>query len=108
VKHEAPPELGGHVPCPGLVPLNDPHRHAGLLECEGEPQPDAAAAVDRHLLDRLGIGCHGLDNLGDAPPAADEQDVIPPLQHGISTGHESFPAPYYPDHEAGFREPEVP
>src|SRR5918998_1333586 len=108
VEHEPLLELRGHVAGPDLVPLDDLHRHADSLEGLSQPQPDAPAPVDRHVLDRRSVGSHHIHHLGDALPAGDEQDVIPVFQHRISPGHKYLPTPHHPDHEALLGEPHVP
>src|SRR3712207_2685102 len=107
VEDEPSLELRCHVTRACLVPLDHPHRHAGSLQGEGESQPDAPAPVDRHVPDRRRVGSDGLDRLGDAPPAGDEQDVVPVLQHGVPARHERISAPHHPDHQAPLRKVHV-
>jgi hypothetical protein len=77
VEHQSLPELRGHVPGTGLIPLYNLHRDADLLQSLGQPQPDAAATKDHHFPDRGRIGGDGLDHLADVPSLAYQKDVIP-------------------------------
>src|SRR3712207_2627095 len=98
VQDETPSELRSDVPGARLVSLDNPYRHAGPLQRQGQPQPDPASAVDRHLSHRRRVGGYGPDHLGDALPAAYEQDVIAPLEHRVPSRYERLPAPHHPDH----------